>query len=60
MHAMREVPVARPLKVGHFIAGSVAIGRLANSLRSPSRSRDDLRWRGRPPGRHEPLVQIHQ
>jgi MoaA/NifB/PqqE/SkfB family radical SAM enzyme len=58
-HAMREVPVVGPIKVGHFVAGSVAVGRLANSLRSRSRARVDSRWRTPPVKRAEPLVQLH-
>jgi MoaA/NifB/PqqE/SkfB family radical SAM enzyme len=55
-HSMREVPVAGPVKVGHFVAASVAIGRLAESLRShPLVHR---RWRARPPKRGEQLVHI--
>jgi MoaA/NifB/PqqE/SkfB family radical SAM enzyme len=57
-HSMREVPVVGPIKVGHFVAGSVAIGRLVNSLRSRSRARVDSRWRTRPSKRTEPLVHI--
>jgi MoaA/NifB/PqqE/SkfB family radical SAM enzyme len=57
-HAMREVSVLGPVKVGHFVASSVAIGRLANSLRRRSRARANSRWRAHPQKRSEPLVHI--
>jgi organic radical activating enzyme len=34
LHAIRSVPVVGPLRVGHFVEGSIAAGRLVNRLRS--------------------------
>jgi pyruvate-formate lyase-activating enzyme len=42
LHWVRGVKVAGPLKVGHFIGGSVKIGRMMNRLRS--RAAQPPRW----------------
>lgn len=34
MHWIRSVPVAGPLKVGHFIQGSISVGKFVNALRT--------------------------
>ena len=57
-HSMREVAVAGAVKIGHFVAASVAIGRVAESLRSHSLAHG--RWRSRPAKRPEQLVHIRQ
>jgi organic radical activating enzyme len=43
LHWIRAVNVAGPLKVGHFVQSSIAIGRIANRLRSDSPA--PSRWR---------------
>ncbi len=57
LHWVRNVKAAGPFKVGHFIAGSVRIGRAMNSLRSkPAIS---SRWKNPTSGTGKPdLVQI--
>lgn len=56
LHWIRSVKVAGPVKVGHFVEASVAIGLLMNRLRGgqihPSR------WRDRPPPGGTEFVQI--
>jgi organic radical activating enzyme len=57
LHWVRTVSVAGPLKVDHFIAGSIGVGRLVNRLRS---SVTPPRWDAgsRPPAAGPPLVEI--
>jgi MoaA/NifB/PqqE/SkfB family radical SAM enzyme len=58
LHWIRKVKVAGPLKVNHFIAGSVKIGLLANRIRS--RSPRPSRWKptdNRPDSKPD-LIQI--
>ena len=55
-HSMRQFPLLGPVKIGHFVAASIAVGRMANFLRSRSFSLS--RWRARPAKRGEPLVHI--
>jgi hypothetical protein len=33
LHWIRTIPLAGPVKVGHFVNGSIAVGRLMNGLR---------------------------
>jgi MoaA/NifB/PqqE/SkfB family radical SAM enzyme len=56
MHAIRKVPVVGPLKAGHLVAASMAIGRIAAFFRWESLSL--TRWRTRPPKSPEPLFHI--
>jgi organic radical activating enzyme len=59
LHWVRGAKVAGPVKVGHFVSGSVKIGLLANRLRS--RSAKPTRWKptDTPRGpKDESLVQI--
>ncbi|MGH7837919.1 MAG: radical SAM protein, partial [Candidatus Binataceae bacterium] len=58
LHWIRTVPVAGPLKVDHFIQGSINVGLLVNRLRS--RGTKPARWdtRGGQPKIGRGLVQI--
>jgi MoaA/NifB/PqqE/SkfB family radical SAM enzyme len=58
LHWIRSVKVAGPLRVGHFVGGSVAVGALVNRLRR--RADTPSRWgSGGPKNNHEAeLVQI--
>ncbi len=56
LHSMQEFPLVGPVKIGHFVAASIAVGRLANFFRS--RSFGHSRWRARSAKRGEPLVHI--
>jgi len=58
LHWIRDVKVAGPFKVGHFVGASVEIGLLANRLRA--RSAQPSRWRPNGPrvGSSPDLVQI--
>jgi MoaA/NifB/PqqE/SkfB family radical SAM enzyme len=56
LQAMRETSLFGPVKIGHFVAGSIAMGRIVNALRS--HSLDHSRWRARPAKRGDPLVHI--
>jgi MoaA/NifB/PqqE/SkfB family radical SAM enzyme len=58
LHWIRTVQVAGPLKVGHFIQGSINVGLLVNRLRS--RQVHTSRWRpgGAPEDGNAPLVKI--
>ncbi len=56
LHSMRRISLAGPLRVGHFVAGSIAIGRIAAFFRSGSQ--EPSRWRARSPKRPTSLVQI--
>lgn len=42
LHWIRTVSIAGPVKVGHFLGGSIAVGRFANRLRSGAA--ENLRW----------------
>jgi hypothetical protein len=59
LHWIRGVKVAGPVKVGHFIGGSVQIGLMMNRLRS--RASRPSRWDPSAPSqnsKNDPLVQI--
>ena len=57
LHRVQKVRVAGPLKVGHLVRGSMAIGSLRNRLRS--KSADPSRWNRHPTQQPSPgLVQI--
>lgn len=59
LHWIRSVPVAGPVKVDHFIEGSIRVGQFVNSLRE--RPDEPPRWNGRgmrSRGRQRDLVQI--
>jgi hypothetical protein len=57
LHRVQKVRVAGPLKVGHLVRGSMAIGSLRNRLRS--KSADPSRWNCHPAQQPSPgLVQI--
>jgi MoaA/NifB/PqqE/SkfB family radical SAM enzyme len=57
LHRAQKVRVAGPLKVGHLVRGSMAIGSLCNRLRS--KSADPSRWNRHPAQQPSPgLVQI--
>jgi len=58
LHWVRTVKVAGPLKVDHFIATSLRVGRFVNRLRSGSA--EPSRWDSgsKPPARSRDLVQI--
>ncbi len=59
LHWVRTIKVAGPVKIDHFIAGSVKVGRLMNRLRS--RATRPSRWKpaGTPANRkNDDLVQI--
>jgi hypothetical protein len=58
LHWIRTVTVAGPLKVDHFIRGSINVGNAVNRLRSAAVK--PARWNGEigPPGPVGPLVQI--
>jgi organic radical activating enzyme len=57
LHRAQKVRVAGPLKVGHLVRGSMAIGSLCNRLRS--KSADPSRWNRHPAQPPSPgLVQI--
>jgi MoaA/NifB/PqqE/SkfB family radical SAM enzyme len=45
LHWIRSVQIAGPLKIGHFVSGSIRLGRFARRLRS--RSGGNSRWDGR-------------
>jgi pyruvate-formate lyase-activating enzyme len=57
LHWVRGVKVAGPVKVDHFISGSVRVGLLMNRLRS--RAPRPSRW-NRPPGRPNRDVELGQ
>jgi hypothetical protein len=46
LHRVQKVRVAGPLKVGHLVRGSMAIGSLRSRLRS--KSADPSRWNRHP------------
>ena len=46
LHRVQKLRVAGPLKVGHLVRGSMAIGSLRNRLRS--KSADPSRWNRHP------------
>jgi len=58
LHWIRTVKVAGPLRVGHFVGGSVGVGSLMNRLRR--RGSQPSRWgsNGPQPGNKPELVQI--
>jgi MoaA/NifB/PqqE/SkfB family radical SAM enzyme len=58
LHWIRTVKVAGPIKVGHFVSGSVAVGSLVNRLRK--RAIQPSRWGpgGPPVGSKPEFVQI--
>ena len=58
LHWIRDVKVAGPLRVGHFVAGSVGVGSLVNRLRG--RRENPSRWKPGGPraGKKRALVQI--
>lgn len=58
IHWIRSVKVAGPLRVGHFVRGSVGVGSLVNRLRK--RAERPSRWRGGGPQQNTKpeLVQI--
>jgi MoaA/NifB/PqqE/SkfB family radical SAM enzyme len=58
LHWIRTVKVAGPLRVGHFVGGSVGVGSLVNRLRR--RGNKPSRWgsNGPQPGKKPELVQI--
>jgi len=59
LHYVRNVRMAGPLKVGHLIRGSIAIGSLRNRLRFKSAA--PSRWRNQPmPRTNQGLVQIER
>lgn len=57
MHSIRGIPLIGPIHAGHFVAGSIAIGRLVSWLHPGSGTLS--RWRARVPAPAGPLVQIH-
>ncbi len=44
LHWIRTISVAGPVKLGHFVGGSIAVGRFANRLRSGAT--ENSRWDG--------------
>lgn len=56
VHSIRRVPLAGPLRAGHFVAASMAIGRIAAFLRAESIALS--RWRAHPSKSPQPLVRI--
>ncbi|MGA8617548.1 MAG: radical SAM protein [Candidatus Sulfotelmatobacter sp.] len=57
LHMVQRVRIAGPLKIGHLVRGSMAIGALRNRLRS--KSTDPSRWKNHAVQRPDPgLVQI--
>jgi MoaA/NifB/PqqE/SkfB family radical SAM enzyme len=56
LHWIRTVPVVGPLKIDHFVRGSIAIGRFANRLRR--RSPKPARWDTPAPDPRSGLIQI--
>jgi len=58
LHWIRSVKVAGPLRVGHFVSGSVGVGSLVNRLRGHRNG--PSRWgpNGPQPGKKRELVQI--
>jgi MoaA/NifB/PqqE/SkfB family radical SAM enzyme len=58
LHWVRTIKVAGPLKVDHFISGSVAIGNLANRFRSAGQHSPRWKVGAKKPTRSEKLVQI--
>jgi hypothetical protein len=58
LHWIRTEKVAGPLRVGHFVAGSVGVGSLVNRLRG--KGKRPSRWgsKGPPSGKKPELVQI--
>jgi MoaA/NifB/PqqE/SkfB family radical SAM enzyme len=58
LHWIRGVNVAGPIKIGHFVRGSIAVGSLVNRLRG--RANQPLRWGpGGPPVESKPaFIQI--
>ncbi|MGB2592840.1 MAG: radical SAM protein [Candidatus Acidiferrum sp.] len=58
LHWIRTVKVAGPIRVGHFVSGSVGIGSLVNRVRR--RGHRPSRWdsNGPQPGKKPELVQI--
>lgn len=58
LHWIRGLKVAGPLRVGHFVGGSVGIGSLVNRFRRGSKT--SSRWNSRGPrtGKERELVQI--
>jgi hypothetical protein len=56
LHWIRTVKVAGPLKIDHFVRGSIAIGRFANRLRGNAPK--PARWDAPTPDARNGLVQI--
>jgi MoaA/NifB/PqqE/SkfB family radical SAM enzyme len=58
LHWIRTEKVAGPLRVGHFVSGSVGVGSLVNRLRG--KGKRPSRWgpKGPPSGKKPELVQI--
>jgi MoaA/NifB/PqqE/SkfB family radical SAM enzyme len=58
LHWIRTEKVAGPLRVGHFVGGSVGVGSLVNRLRG--KGKRPSRWgsKGPPPAKKPELVQI--
>jgi len=55
LHYVQQVKVAGPLKIGHLVRGSMAIGSAVNRIRS---SADPARWHENAPTDTDKLVQI--
>lgn len=59
LHWIRDVKVAGPLKVGHLVGSSLAIGSAMNQLRGDVHTPNRWQAGARLSGRKNPLVQIH-
>jgi len=58
LHWIRTVKVAGPLRVGHFVGGSVGVGSLVNRMRGKGTRPSRWRSKGPPSGKKPELVQI--
>ena len=55
LHYVQQVKIGGPLKIGHLVRGSMAIGSAANRVRS---SADPARWHTPVPAKQDELIQI--
>ncbi len=60
LHWIRTVSVAGPLKVDHFIGGSIGIGRVARHFRSPEDAPSRWDADARSPASTPPLMHVEQ
>lgn len=56
MHSIRAIPLFGPIRIGHLVAGSIAIGRIVSWLHPDTGSLS--RWRAHTPKPADPLIRI--